>query len=259
MTQRSGHIDGAPCWADLSTPDLAGAQRFYAALLGWTFDEADAKMGYYTNCRKDGRRVAGMAPKHPDQDLPTAWSVYLQSSAIDETARKTVEAGGRLMMPPMDIPGSGRMMYGFDPTRAAFGVWQPGDHRGAELTDAPGAMCWHELNTRDGGAADEFYRGLFGYEVEQIGDGAGFDYAVWKLDGRVLCGRMQMTSEYGDLPPHWMTYFAVEDCDASAEQIKALGGKVLQGPFDSPYGRIAVVTDPYGAVFSIIKMSPPAA
>lgn len=259
MTQRTGYPDGAPCWADLSTPDLAGAQRFYGALLGWTFDEGDPELGYYTTCRRDGQSVAGMAPKQPGMEMPTAWSVYLKSSDLDASARQIAAGGGTVLVPPMEIPGNGRMLFGFDPTGAAFGLWEPGNHRGAERFDEAGAMCWHEVNTRDGAAADAFYRALFPYEQVQIGDGLGFDYTVWSRDGDAVCGRLQMTAEWAGMPPHWMTYFAVEDCDAAIARIPELGGKVMHGPFDSPHGRIAVVTDPHGAAFSVIQRPGPAA
>jgi len=255
MTTPNPHpyAEGAPCWADLNTPDLAGAQRFYGALLGWTFDEPDPALGHYSTCRRDGQSVAGMAPKQPGMDMPSAWSVYLKSSDLDASARQIEAGGGKLLMPPMEIPGQGRMLFAFDPTGAAFGVWEPGSHRGAERYDDPGSLCWHEVNTRDGAAADAFYRGLFRYEQAQIGDGAGFDYTVWNLDGKPVCGRLKMTTEWGELPPHWMNYFAVEDCDVAATTVRELGGAVMHGPFDSPHGRIAVVADPYGAIFSLIQ------
>lgn len=255
MTETTGYHDGAPCWADLNTPDLDGAKRFYGELLGWTFDVGDPAMGYYSIARKDGKSVAGVAPKMPGQDFPTMWSLYLMCADVDALARKITAGGGKLVVEPMDIPGQGRMLFAFDSTGAGFGAWQPYGHRGAELHDAVGGMCWNEVNSRDGARTDGFYRDLFGYEQKQIGDGKGFDYTVWSVGGKDVCGRLQMTAEWGEIPPHWMTYFAIENCDAGAEKVKALGGQVMHGPFDSPHGRIAVVSDPYGATFSIIQMS----
>lgn len=252
MTQRTGYPDGAPCWADLNTPDLQGAQRFYGRLLGWTFDEGDPEMGHYAMCRKDGKTVAGIAPKMPGQDMPTVWSVYLKSPDVEATARKIAEGGGTILAPPMDIPGAGRMLFALDPTGAAFGAWQPASHTGAELHEESGSMRWHEVNTREGARADAFYSALFSYTLQPIGDGKSFDYTVFNIDDKGWFGRMQMTAEWGDLPPHWMTYFAVDDCDKATVMVTELGGKVMHGPFDSPHGRIAVVHDPYGAVFSII-------
>lgn len=259
MTTPNPHpyAEGAPCWADLNTPDLAGAQRFYGALLGWTFDDPVPEMGDYTTCRRDGQSVAGMAPKQPGMDMPSMWSVYLKSSDLDTSARQIEAGGGTLLMPPMDIPGQGRMLFAFDPTGAAFGLWEPGNHRGAERYDAAGSLCWHEVNTRDPAAADAFYRGLFPYEQAQIGDGETFDYTMWSADGKPVCGRLKMDQAWGELPPHWLNYFAVEDCDATATKARELGGNVMHGPFDTPHGRVAVVADPYGAVFSVIQ--PPTA
>ena len=260
MTQRTGYPDGAPCWADLNTPDLDGARRFYTGLFGWSFDEPVAEFGHYTTARLGGRSVVGMAPKMPDQqDMPSAWSVYLKTSDADETVRRIEDAGGKVLVPPMEIPAQGRMAFAFDATGAAFGLWQPAAHTGAQAFDEPGAMCWHEVNTRGGTKADAFYRGLFPYEQQQIGDGEKFDYVVYHCEGQAIGGRMQMTAEWGDLPAHWMTYFRVEDTDASTARVRELGGNLLHGPFDSPHGRIAVVSDPYGAVFSIIGPAPAAA
>jgi len=261
MTQRTSYPEGAPCWADLSTPDLKGALGFYGPLLGWTFDEPVAEMGHYTMARKHGKLVAGLAPIHPDMpgsDMPPAWSVYMWSNNVDDTAARIGDAGGKLLMPVMEIPGAGRMLFAFDSTGAGFGAWEPGNHRGSELHAEPGAICWAEVNSRDGAATDMFYKRVFGYAAQtQIGDGGGFDYTVWKNGGEDLCGRLQMSSpEWPEaVPAHWMLYFATEDIDAAVARIPELGGKVCHGPFDSPYGRIAIVEDPFGATFSLLQFN----
>lgn len=257
MTHRTSYPEGAPCWADLSTSDLQGALRFYGPLLGWTFDEPVAEMGHYTTARKHGKRVAGLAPGTPDQGGATGWNIYLWTPDADAAAARIGDAGGTLLMPVMEIPGAGRMLFAVDNNGASFGAWEPASHTGSELHAEPGAACWAELNTRDGAAADMFYKRVFGYpEQEQIGDDDGFDYAVWKAGGEDVCGRLQMNSpEWPDsVRSHWMQYFAVDDIDAAVQQVPALGGKVCHGPFDSPYGRIAIVDDPYGATFSLLQI-----
>ncbi len=199
MTQRTSYPEGAPCWADLSTPDLQGALRFYGPLLGWTFDEPVAEMGYYTMARKHGKQVAGLAPQQPDVPMPPMWSVYMWSNNVDDTAARLADAGGKLLMPVMEIPGAGRMMFAFDNQGAPFGAWEPGNHRGSELHAEPGAICWAEINTRDGAGTDMFYKRVFGYpEQTQIGEvGGNFDYTVWKVAGEDVAGRLLMTS------PEW--------------------------------------------------------
>jgi hypothetical protein len=266
MPERSGYPDGEPCWADVTVPDLDAAERFYGAVLGWTFQRSGPEFGDYTMAFRDGRKVAGLTPPPPGGAFPPAWSLYLASSDVDATAGRLEAAGGKLLTGPLDVPGSGRMLYGFDATGAAFGVWQGAEHTGADLVEEPGAPAWAELNSREGAAADAFYRALFDYEQEQVGDGEAFDYTIWNLGGRAVCGRLRMGEEFpAGMPPHWMVYFAVADTDAAARRVATAGGDVAVEPFDSPYGRIAVARDTGGAVFSVIDLAtrstapPPAA
>src|SRR5690242_1753665 len=90
-----------------------------------------------------------------------------------------------------------------------------------------GRFIWYELITPDTAGAKRFY-----------GDVVG-----WTAQG---------------MPPNWTGYICVDDCDAAADKIKRLGGAVRQPPTDIPgIGRFAVVADPAGAVFAIMKPIPP--
>ncbi len=120
---------------------------------------------------------------------------------------------------------------------------------------APGAMTWCEVNTRDSERARAFYAKVFGLESRLLDAPMPTTYhtlhhAALPGDG-AAGGVLQMTDAWGELPPHWMVYFAVESADATAEQVATLGGTCLHGPFDTAYGRIAVLQDPQGAVFSV--------
>jgi predicted enzyme related to lactoylglutathione lyase len=242
---------GTPNWVDLGTPDLDGAKRFYSDLLGWTFESAGEASGHYTICLRDGVPVAGIGPQ-PDDSAPSMWSTYLASDDADGTAARITEAGGRVLMEPMDIFEAGRMAYAVDPTGAGFGVWQGRSHRGAGVVGEPGTFTWNELHTPDGTAADAFYGAVFDYRYEQIGDGQTFDYVVIRVGDEVVGGRLRVGSGSGEARPHWMTYFAVADTDAAAAAVAAGGGKVVREPVDSPYGRLAVAEDPWGAAFTVI-------
>jgi len=256
MVERSGYGDGEPCWADTTAPDIESAKRFYTAVLGWDYVESGPEFGNYVQCLKNGKTVAGMSPPMPGgESPPPAWSVYLCARNFDRTAQRIEQSGGKLLVAPMEIPGQGRMLFALDPTGAAFGVWEPGQHTGAQLYGETGAMAWAEVNTRDPAAADNFYQGLFGYEARQIGDGGEFDYVVWMLGGEMVAGRLKMTDQWGDMPPHWMAYFAVDDADAAAERVTANGGQVKVEPFDTGYGRIVVVADPNDAILSLVDPS----
>jgi predicted enzyme related to lactoylglutathione lyase len=154
--------------------------------------------------------------------------------------------------------GEGRLAFCMDPTGAAFGLWQPMRHTGARVVDEHGAMTWAEVNTRDAVKARDFYASVFGAEPSRL-EGENMEYYTLKKGDKTFGGVLQMNDQWpANVPPHWMAYFAVDDADAAARRVTELGGKVMHGPFDTPYGRIAVVSDPAGAVFSIIKLSSPA-
>jgi len=120
-----------------------------------------------------------------------------------------------------------------------------------------GTICWRELHTRDLAKAKEFYRKLIGWELEQS-KLAPIEYPEIHVDGKAIGGMMEINSTFGEgwenIPPHWKTYIAVDDCDAAFEAVKANGGKVFCPPFDAPnVGRMAMVSDPSGAFFSMIQ------
>jgi predicted enzyme related to lactoylglutathione lyase len=256
MVERTGYIDGEPCWADVIAPDTEASKRFYSTLFGWTYTESGPEFGGYVNCYKDGKAVAGISPPQPGSESnPPVWSLYLWATDADTTARRIEQGGGKLLFGPDEVPGFGRFAFAFDPAGTAFGIWEPMQHRGAQLFGEPGALGWAEINTREPATVDGFYRDLFGYEQEQVGDGDSFDYTVWKLDGETVAGRMKMTADWPDVPSHWMVYFVVDDCDAATERVAEGGGAVQHGPIDSRYGRLAIVADPNGAHFSIIDVT----
>lgn len=244
-------IPSTVIWADVAVADIAKARAFYGELFGWAFTGGDdEKMGFYTTANRDGRRVAAMAV--PPNDQPAAWNIYIATENADETAKKVEAAGGKTLAPPMSIMDLGRMAQFEDPTGATFGVWQPGTHTGMQLYGEPGAMAWHEVYTRDAKQALEFYTKVFGLKSEKMP--GGMEYWTLHAGDHLVGGLMQM----GDSFPkgegsHWNTYFAVSDPDASVKKLDTLGGKVRQPAFDTPYGRMAAVTDPFGAELCLIK------
>jgi hypothetical protein len=187
--------------------------------------------------------------------MPTVWSVYFATTDADADVARVREHGGNVMMGPMDVMAEGRLAFCSDPTGAAFGLWQPRRHGGAQVRDEHGSMTWTEVATRDAVKARDFYSAVFGLEGRKM-ETDMMEYYTLHKDNQTACGVLQMTAQWpAELPPHWMPYFAVDDVDTTAKRIAELGGKVHNGPFDSPYGRMAVVGDPYGAVFTVIKPS----
>lgn len=252
MPERSGFAAGVPSWTDVTVPDLDAGKAFYGGLFGWSFQTMSEEMGRYTLCEINGWRVAGMMPAGAESGHPPRWSVYLATDDADATASAVSAAGGSVLMGPQDVPGEGRMLYAADPTGATVGFWQAGQHSGAQLVAEPGAMVWQQLATRDPQRSDDFYRAVFGYDVQPM-DGQVSDEATYSIAGSRVASRLRMTEEWpADLGAHWMTYFAVSDTDMTAEQARVLGGSAVYGPVDSPYGRFATLLDPFGASFSVI-------
>lgn len=248
------HIDAAlvnrPVWFDLSTTDLEAAKSLYAELFGWSYQSFGEAMGHYTMAFRDGRAAAAVAPKMPGQeDGPVTWTVYFGVTDINAAVERVTAHGGSIMVPPMVIPGSGHMAIAVDPEGAVFGLWQADPFPGAGVEGEHGAMCWSEVNSRNGAENAAFYARVFDLTANKM-DGGGHDY--WTLhDGEpAVCGVLQMDDSWAGIPPHWMPYFAVADLDAANATLQKHGGTVLHGPIPSPYGRIMVVRDGQGAVLS---------
>lgn len=248
---------GTPCWADVTGSDIEAAKKFYGAIFGWSFVDTGADFGHYTMCQVDGRAVAAIGP--PQEGQPAAWTVYLASDDTDRTAKLIAEAGGTLLAEPMDIPGNGRMAVALDPQGAAFGVWQSAGMHGAEVYMEPGSMVWNDLRTSDPDAARTFYASVFGYRYEPM-EGAPPDYTTVGFDGarngESVAGIGGMMGAPEGTPPHWLAYFIVPDADAAAASATAGGGTLLGEPFDTPFGKMAPMTDPDGAVFVVVGEPP---
>jgi predicted enzyme related to lactoylglutathione lyase len=242
-----------PCWVDLGTADLEDAKAFYAHLFGWTPQVSpEPENGGYTIFTLDGRPVAGAGPLF-GEGQPTAWSTYIATDDSDAVAERVEAAGGKVLVPPFDVLDQGRMAAFLDQAGAPFSVWEAGSMVGAEIFDVPGALTWNELTTRDIEGSVAFYGSVFGWTA-QHSPMVGRPYVVWYHGDTMIAGMQPMVGDEWpvDLPPHWMIYFQVGDCDATAYLAQTLGGRVIHPPTSFPMGRYAVLDDPEGGTFSIL-------
>lgn len=238
---------GTPTWFDLTTPDAAKAHAFYTELFGWSYNVSGPELGYYAMAQLDGKNVAGLGPPAPDSNMPSVWSVYLASDDIQADIAKIKQLGGQLLFEPMQVPDQGTMVMATDPTGAAFGLWQSGKHVGAEIAEVPGSMVWCEVNSRDAVKARDFYCALFGLTWSSM---PGMEYYTLQRGEANLAGVLQMDQNWHEsIPAHWIPYFAVANTDEAIKVALEHGGKVRVEPFDTPFGRIAWIEDPFGAVF----------
>jgi hypothetical protein len=247
-------LDGAPCWVDVSVPDLGAARLFYEGLMGWEIQESPPEYGGYLNCLKHGRPVAGIGPKMMP-DAPNAWLIHFATSDVDASLERVSDHGGQVLMGPLDVMDLGRMAVCADPSGAAFSLWHAGRHAGVGVVNEPGSLLWTEQMSRSAEPNVAFYRAVFGWEFHDM-PGTDARYASLGSGGRDI-GRV---GEYGPddarLPVQWWVYLGVDDTDAAVDRVVRLGGSVLQPPEDSPYGRVATVADNQGASFSLMAAPP---
>jgi predicted enzyme related to lactoylglutathione lyase len=246
-----------PGWIDLATTDLVAARDFYSRLFGWTTQiRQEPEAEGYTLFLKDGKQVAGVGPTMGG-DQPPAWTMYIATDDAQAVAAKVEGANGKVVVPPMDVLDSGRIAVFMDTTGATFGVWQAGQNPGGEVFNEPGTYTWSELTTWEPETGKEFYRHVFGWQGtdRKVGQTA---YTTFRLNGAPAAGLMPMVGEMwpADLPSHWMNYVAVADTDATAAKVSELGGTVSVAPTDIAPGRFAIISDPQGAVLSIITINP---
>ena len=242
---------GVPSWVDLGTSDSEKTAAFYSSLFGWNVQQGPPEAGGYAIAELRGRPVAGLGPQQSPG--PPYWSTYVNVDDADKAAAKATEAGGTVIVPPMDVMDAGRMAFFSDPAGAVIGVWQPNSHKGAGIVNEPGTLTWNELVTTDTAVAKTFYEKVFGWGAVTHGEGAGA-YTEFQVGGRAIAGMMEPPSEMPEMPPYWGVYFNVSDTDATVEKVSELGGSVIAQPFaiEVPPERVAVVADPAGAMFGVI-------
>jgi len=281
MRERDGYLPGVPCWVDTSQPDPEAAVAFYRGLFGWDFKDAmpPGSAGEYLIASLRGGDVAAIASQ-PEGGPPTAvWNTYVWVQSADEAASKVLDAGGRIVADPFDVVDAGRMAVCMDPEGATFRVWQAKGHKGAQIVNEPGSLNFNSLNTRDAEAAQSFYGSLLGWETLGLGGGV----KMWRLPGYgdflaksdpeirkrmaesaaapagfedVVATLNPIGPDQPEVRAHWSVTFAVDDADATAERAAELGGRVVIPPFDAPWVRMTVITDPQGATFTASKFVP---
>ncbi|WP_285245581.1 VOC family protein [Pseudarthrobacter sp. fls2-241-R2A-127] len=246
---------GDPCWADLMTSDPERSREFYTRLFGWMYEEGDQeKYGGYITALANGLPVAGMMKNDGESGYPDVWTTYLRVEDINATAEAAVAAGGQVFMPPMEVPEQGHMAMFGDTGGAAIGAWQFGGHTGFQAAGEPGTPYWHELHTRNYAPSVKFYQDVFGWETDVMSDTEEFRYTTLGSGDSSRAGIMDASSYLPDgAPSNWQVYFAIENTDAGVDIATSLGGQVIYPAEDTPFGRIAALTDPTGALFRIAQ------
>jgi predicted enzyme related to lactoylglutathione lyase len=276
MSAPDRYIAGVPCWVDTTQPDPKAAVAFYAGLFGWECEDVmpPGAPGEYHVARIRGGDVAAVGSQMEGAPPAAVWNTYVWVESADAAADEVRAAAGAVLVEPFEVGDAGRMAVCADPEGAAFCVWQARAHRGATVVNEHGSLNFNNLHTRDLEGARSFYGAVFGWEIlmgsmwalpgygdflEQRTPGMRENMAAMGAPERFEDVVASVNLIPGDQPearPHWGVTFAVDDADAIAARATELGGQVDVAPFDAPWQRMTVVTDPQGATFTASKFVP---
>lgn len=253
-------LRGRLLWYELMTTDLAAAERFYTAVVGWTITPfGDSTMGPYSLfTRPDGVPSAGgmaLPAELRAQHVPPHWMLYVGAPSLGAVVADAQRLGATVLSPVIDVPTVGRMQTLADPQGAAFTVMEPAPTSEGQPESPPqlGDASWVELMTTDAEAALRFYVDLFGWQVfDPMDMGPMGKYYMFGRHLGPLGGMMTKTADMAQIPSNWGIYFKVSDITAAVERVKANGGQVMNGPMEVPGGDwIVNGLDPQGAAFSL--------
>lgn len=272
--QHTAIPSGSPVWIDYSAGDFATQLAFYSALFAWTFQDQGEDYGHYTVVQAGDAVIGGAMDGELSAQFsggpvqPAAWTVYLKTEDIARTLGLVAEHGGQVIVEAMPVGELGSMALAMTPGGEAVGFWQPGEFSGHDLPLTPGTSVWFEVMSKDFAADAEFYRAVCGWDVVPMGPDGQQDDAAPDEDGMPayatdhtgeqatagLCDAAAWLPEA--VPSHWRVYFQTTDMDASVKVVEEKGGRIVDGPMDSPFGVVASVVDPAGATFQLNQ--PPA-
>lgn len=252
MGERTQYSPGTFSWTDLTTTDQPAAKTFYGSLFGWEFEDTPVGGGvFYSMARIGGADVAAISPQpeqQRDAGVPPVWNSYVTVESADDALERARSLGATVHAPAFDVMDAGRMGVVQDPHGAYFCVWQPKNHIGANLVNAPGALSWNELATSDVDASAGFYRELFGWTTEPF-EGSEMPYhTIQTADGH---GNGGIRAAVDGEPNYWLVYFGAEDVGRGLARAGELGGKTIVPPTSIGVGEIGIAQDPLGAVFAL--------
>ena len=255
MAKIESYVPGSFCWAELATSDTESAKKFYGEMFGWTANELPMPGGVYIILQSEGNDTGAICPTKPG--VPPHWGVYFSVTDVDAAAAKVAPAGGKILAGPFDAMDAGRLAVAQDPQGATFSFWQAKSHMGATHGGPLNQISWPELATPDPAAAVAFYTGLFGWKTKPETGVEAAQYVEWTNGGKSMGGLMPMRGDqWKGIPPHWMVYVTVADCNERADKAKQLGASICVPPTDIPnVGRFSVIRDAQGAVFSLIQLT----
>lgn len=239
---------------DLITHDETKASAFYTELLGWRERRIEIKGGQYRVFHHDEMPIAGMMPLPADRSTPPHWLVHISVSELEQAKRRVIELGGRVIVPEIEMSGTGRFAVVADPDGALLAIHQSAEESGHRPSPAgPGHFCWYEVAVRRVEETKNFYRQLFNWGHKVLPQAAAGDaYTVFSQAGNDVAGLMKIPAG-APYPPHWLAYIESADLETSVAKAKSLGGAILLPitEISNNMGSFAVLQDPTGGIFAL--------
>jgi predicted enzyme related to lactoylglutathione lyase len=235
------------CFAELYTPDVARARKFYGDLFGWTTVD---RSGMYSIFQKDGQNVAALRRSDVGG---SRWVCQVTVESVDRTAARLQALGGKVVMPAFDTPGVARTAVVAAPDGALFGLWEARGIAGADAQDTTGSMWWVELATSDIASSRLFYAELFGWtHGETMKYETPDPYTIFKAGDVSAGGAFQYHDDWG-VTPAWWVYFAVDDYDRTVTRAEAMGADPGFSREVPATGRLCIISDPSDAIFVVMR------
>jgi predicted enzyme related to lactoylglutathione lyase len=250
------HHVGKVVWADLVTPDLGSAERFYAGLLGWTFQNVHTGDSDYAVAQIDGRPVGGLFQKSATagEHRQSSWITFIAVRDVDAAKRMALAHGAKVVSDSRNYPLRGRQAIFSDPEGAVFAILASSSGDAPDLLAAPGEWIWSSLLSREPGVEAAFYQRLFSYEVFDLAADDGLEHLILSSDDFARASVNSLPAGSAKRRPHWLNFIRVENTVDTVAKAVALGGRVLVEPHvDRHGGQVAVVADPAGAPFGLME------
>lgn len=247
----SDYSFGKFVWFELRTRSPAEGLAFYTECLPWTSKQMTFPGGSYTMFLNGDRAIGGIAPLGDDMnEVANHWLSWISVDDVDAVAAKVTEHGGKLVAGPMDMPDMMRMAFCLDPEGAPFAIMKNTTGDPPDTDSQPGGFHWNELCATDAQAQVDFYRQVFGYEVEEI-DLVDGSYYIVKSAGRARGGIMPKPVE--SMPSMWIPYVHIEDVIGTVKKALQGGSNLINPIMGAPgVGRFCTFRDPEGAAIAVI-------
>jgi uncharacterized protein len=252
------HHAGKMGWADLVTPDLAAAEKFYGGLFGWTFRSIRAGNSDYAVAMLDGRPIGGLMEKpiSSAERHQSAWLTFLAVSDVEAAKRVALAHGAKVLVDSRSYPMRGRQSVLSDPQGAVFAILASSSGDSPDYLPVSGEWIWSSLHAKDAGAEAAFYQELFGYDVFDLPSEEGAEHLILSTDNYARASANSLPDGSARRHPHWLNFVRVDNAAAMAAKVIAMGGHVLVEPrVDRHGGMLAVVADPAGAPFGLMEWS----